>query len=309
MKRAEYLVECAKLKEDELKEKAQAIRARAAGMIPPQVKAQFSSLDGETTVQELYWPTAWGKTHLYLLRRREDEGKTLPVLVNVHGGGWTLDHGDRDLYFCRRLAMRTGCLIVDVDYVLSPEYPYPAALEEIEALLNVLPELCAAYGGDPQKVILCGQSAGGNLLGGVTVRGKVRGDIRILGQILCYLPADNYNDHFDGQDLDPRGEQTELYGFFYNRSMEERKNADVSLVNASPAQLSALPPTDILTCGKDNLLAEGRKYYELLTAAGVETSYRCFAESRHGFLVNMYDEWKAGEDYLAELVDKLLKKV
>ncbi|MBR4579116.1 MAG: alpha/beta hydrolase [Oscillospiraceae bacterium] len=307
MKRAEYLEICAKLSQEELNEKAKAIRARAAGMIPPQVQALFSTLDAQTAVEELSYPTAWGKTHLYLVRRREDEGKTLPVLVNVHGGGWTLDHGERDLYFCRRLAMGTGCLVVDVDYVLAPEYPYPAALEEIEAVLNALPALCRSYGGDPERVILCGQSAGGNLLGGVAVRHKVTAPIRILGQILCYLPADNYNDHFDGQDLDPRGEQTELYGFFYNRSMEERKNPDVSLVMAESAALSTLPPTDILTCGKDNLLAEGRKYYECLTAAGVKTSYRCFTESRHGFLVNLYDEWREGEAYVTELVRSYLK--
>ena len=126
--------------------------------------------------------------------------------------------------------------------------------------------------------------------------------MNILAQILCYLPADNYNDHFNGQELDERGKSTEYYGFFYNRDFEERKNHDVSLVMADMDELKGVPVTDIVTAGQDNLMPEGRKYYEMLTEAGVKTSYKCFENSRHGFLVNLYDEWREGEDYVTKLV-------
>ena len=129
----------------------------------------------------------------------------------------------------------------------------------------------------------------------------------ILAQILCYLPADNYNDHFGGDELDERGKATEYYGFFYNRCFEDRKNSDVSLVFASDEDLAGLPPTDIITAGLDNLLPEGRKYYELLRdKAGIPVSYRCFEHSKHGFLVNLYDEWKEGEDYLVSRINSWL---
>lgn len=229
-----------------------------------------------------------------------------PVLINVHGGGWSLPHTERDIYFCRRMAVRTGCLVFDVDYVLAPEYPYPAALEELEALFDKLPELCEEYGGDVNRVILCGQSAGGNLLGGVMWRRKT--SLKPLAQILCYLPADNYNDHFHGEDLDERGMSTEYYGFFYNRNFEDRANHDVSLALSDAEELRGLPPTDILTGGLDNLKPEAERYLALLQAAGVPVTYRCFEKSRHGFLVNLYDKWQDGEEYVAGRIREHLSR-
>ena len=300
MNRLEFIEYCSKLSKEELLEIAVRSRDVAEKRVPEEMKSLFRSLDGVTESRELYVETAWGKTHLFVIGEKESASATQPVLVNVHGGGWTLPHTERDIYFCRRMAVRTGCLVYDVDYVLAPEYPYPAAIEELEAFLDKLPELCGVYGGDPDRVIFCGQSAGGNLLGAVTQRKKTQ--LRPLAQILCYLPADNYNDHFDGGELDERGMSTEYYGFFYNRSMEERANHDVSLALSSVAELRGLPATDIVTAGRDNLRPEAERYVALLKEAGVEVSYRCFAGSRHGFLVNLYDEWQAGEDYVADLI-------
>lgn len=149
-------------------------------------------------------------------------------------------------------------------------------------------------------MIFCGQSAGGNLLGAVSQRRKTT--LRPLAQILCYLPADNYHDHFDGGELDERGMSTEYYGFFYNHSMEERLNHDVSLALSDVSELRGLPATDILTAGRDNLRVEAERYVGLLRIAGVELSYRCFEQSRHGFLINLYDEWQESEDYVAGLI-------
>ena len=301
MNRQEFIASCADLTEEDLLSIAQESRAKASSRIPPEVAQIFRSLDDVTEAAELYYPTAFGKTHLFMVREREAR-KKLPVVINVHGGGWSLDHTERDIYFSRRLACRLHCLVVDVDYVLAPEHPYPAALEELEALLDRLPELLAEWNGDEDRIVLCGQSAGGNLVGAVLQRRRWSAKLGIRGQVLCYLPADNYNDHFHGGELDERGKSTEYYGFFYNRVFAERKNSDVSLVYATEDELRALPPTDIVTAGLDNLMPEGKAYYEKLLAAGVNASYFCFEKSRHGFLVNLYDEWEEAERYVAERI-------
>ena len=140
MNRQEFIARCANLDEAQLLEQAKESRMRALGRIPEETRRQFRSLDAETKVQERYVQTAFGRTHLYLAEPREAAEEKRPVVINVHGGGWCLDHSERDVYFSRRLAHRLGCLVVDVDYVLAPEHPYPAALEEIEALLAWLPE-------------------------------------------------------------------------------------------------------------------------------------------------------------------------
>ncbi len=305
MNRKEFIESCRDLSEAELLEIAVRARTMAEKRVPEEMTALFRRLDDVTEVEEIQVETAWGSSHVYVVQEKEHSTDKRPVLVNVHGGGWTMPHTERDTYFCRRMAVRTGCLIFDADYVLAPEYPYPAALEELEALFDKLPELCKQYGGDPERVILCGQSAGGNLLGGVLWRGKTK--FQPLAQILCYLPADNYNDHFGGGELDERGMSTEYYGFFYNRVFEERANFDVSLALTPSEELRGLPPTDIVTAGKDNLVEEALRYTKQLEAAGVPITYHCFENSRHGFLVNLYDEWQEGESYVAERVAAHLK--
>ena len=152
------------------------------------------------------------------------------------------------------------------------------------------------------RLLYCGQSAGGNLLGAVTQRRKTV--VTPVAQILCYPPTDNYNDHFHGSELDERGMRTEYYGFFYNQNFEERSNHDVSIAFSTVEELKGLPDTDVITAGMDTLCPEGERYANLLKEAGVKTTYRCFTNSRHGFAVNLYDEWKEGETYITELMKK-----
>ncbi|MBQ8054511.1 MAG: alpha/beta hydrolase fold domain-containing protein [Lachnospiraceae bacterium] len=306
MNRQEFIEYCSTLGEEELHRIAAGSRGRIEKILPQETKDMFRTLDDVTTAEELYVETAFGSTHIYLIKEKDAAGDGLATVVNVHGGGWTLDHGERDIFFCRRLAVKLHALVVDVDYVLAPEHPYPAAIEEIEALFSVLPEKITAWGGDANNVVLCGQSAGGNLLGAVMQRKRYDQSFKPKAQVLCYLPTDNYNDHFHGGELDGRGEATEYYGFFYNRSFEERKNSDVSILFASEEEMKNLPPTDIITCRMDNLMEEGEAYAAKLASAGVTTSLKRFENSRHGFLVNLMDEWQDGEDYVVSLIRKYI---
>lgn len=305
MKRDEFLKYCETLSKEELHQRAQADRDRGIPL-SPEALAQFHSLDDVTQVQEFSLKTACTPdpkgTHIYVVKPLTPASDRLPVVINVHGGGWCKPHSDRDLHFCRRLANKLGCLVVDVDYVLAPEYPYPAALKEIEALLNELPKFLPEWGGNPKNVVFCGQSAGGNLLGGVSHRKKYTKDLTVKAQILAYSPCDNYSNHFGDADLDQRGMATEYYGFYYNQSMEERKNSDVSLTFATTEDLKGIPPTDVITGGQDNLCPEAKRYFELLQAHGVPSTYRCFEQSRHGFVINLVDEWQEAETYILGLL-------
>lgn len=307
MNRKEFIESCSKLTETELYKIAAESRRMAENRLPLEIREQFHLLDDVTRAEETFVETAYGSTHIYIVKETESTTEKLPVVVNVHGGGWTAAHGERDIYFCRRLAARLHVLVVDIDYVLAPEHPYPEALEEIEALFNVLPEYLIKWGGDSQNIVLCGQSAGGNLIGAVMQRKKFRSGLTIKAQILCYPPTDNYNDHFHGGELDDRGRSTEYYGFFYNRNFEERKNSDVSLLYATEQDMEGLPPTDIMTCRMDSLMEEGEAYARKLSEAGIPVTLRRFENSRHGFLINLMDEWQAGEDYVAALIKQYIR--
>lgn len=303
MKREEFIREKKDISREELIKIAEDIRKQIEKPFPPELEEKFRSLDNEVSCREEYVDTAFGHTHIFVVRPGMiSADEIIPVVINVHGGGWTLHHHERDLYFSKRIAVKTGCMVIDVDYVLAPEYPYPAAIEEIEAFLDVLPDKLEKWKGDPEKVIFCGQSAGGNLLGAVSQRKKYSSDIKVIAQILCYLPADNYNNHYGDEELSEKEISNEYYGFFYNRTFDERKNSDVSLVFATAADLAEVPPTDILVGGQDKLMPEGVKYYNVLKDAGVKATCKCFQNSHHSFLVNLKDEWEEGEKYVVSLI-------
>lgn len=300
MNREQFIEYAEKLDRDELLKIAEEARIRSGSRIPPEVQKIFSTKNDVTDCEEMYIPTDAGNVHIYVIQKRNSHG-IRPVMINLHGGGWALPHTERDIYFCRRLAERLDCLIIDIDYKLAPEYPYPAALEEIEALLRELVVLIPEWGGDLKRVVFCGQSAGGNLSAALFHRGNIPAEMHVSAQILCYLPADNYRNRFGDLQLSERDISTEYYGFFYNTEFEDRKNSDVSLVYVTSDELNHVPHTDILTAGLDNLKEEAETYFHLLENSGISATYRCFENSRHGFAVNMYDEWKEAEDYIVSL--------
>lgn len=310
MKREEFIREKKDISREELLKIAEDIRHKTEKPFPEELEKKFHSLDREVLCKEEYVNTAFGNTHIFIIRPGNvAPDEITPVVINVHGGGWTLHHHERDLYFGKRIAVKTGCMVIDIDYVLAPEYPYPAAIEEIEAFLDILPDKLEEWRGNPDKIIFCGQSAGGNLLGAVSQRKKYSRKINVIAQILCYLPADNYNNHYGNEDLSEKEICNEYYGFFYNKSLEERKNSDVSLVFATTDELAELPPTDILVGGQDKLMPEGVQYYNVLKDAGVKATCKCFERSHHSFLVNLMDEWEEGEAYVVSLIKSHLECV
>ena len=308
MNREQFIEYAETLSREELLKVAEEARVRSGSRIPPEVQKVFSSKNNVTDCEEMYITTEAGNVHIYVIQKKDSAG-IRPVMINLHGGGWALPHAERDIYFCRRIAERLDCLIVDIDYKLAPEYPYPAALEEIEALLEKLTELLPQWNGDLSRVVFCGQSAGGNLSAALFHRGRIPSEMRVLSQVLCYLPTDNYRSRVGDAQLSERDTATEYYGFFYNTVFEDRKNPDVSLVYASEKEMRHVPHTDIFTAGKDNLREEAEIYMRMLKDFGIPVTYRCFENSRHGFAVNLYDEWQEAEDYIVSLFQSAMKSV
>ena len=98
MNRSEFIEKCRGLSEQELIDIAEMSRKRASGRIPEAVTKQFRSLDDVTSVQEEYIETAFGKTHVFFVEPvNRDEKEKRPVIINIHGGGWSLDHTERHL--------------------------------------------------------------------------------------------------------------------------------------------------------------------------------------------------------------------
>lgn len=209
-----------------------------------------------------------------------------PVLVYYHGGGWTI--GDLDTYdnVARALAERAECIVVSVDYRMGPEDPFPASIDDALAAFAWVAEHAGEFGGDPSRIAVGGDSAGGNLSAAVaqeTLRRGVRGpDFQLLIYPVTDL-AEEYESY-----------ETFSDGFYLTRSLmrwfkdnycttdEQRLDPRASPLRAG--DFSGLPPAFVLTAGYDPLRDEGKAYAQRLLEAGVDVEYRNYDSLIHGFV-------------------------
>ena len=215
-------------------------------------------------------------------------GPSLPIVVWIHGGGWVLgsvDSLDTDA-MCRYLSATAACVVVSVGYRLSPESKFPIPVEDCYVALNWAVGNAEALHGDPDRVAVAGDSAGGNLAAATCLIARDRGGPAISLQVPIY-PA---------MDSDTVTESYRLYGKGYGLDLEDmvwfwrqylRTEEDEADPYASPLRakdLGGLPPAFIMTAGLDPLRDEGEAYGEKLRAAGVPTTVRRVEGVPHGFL-------------------------
>src|SRR5690606_41947256 len=108
-----------------------------------------------------------------------ERANPMPVVVFALGGGFVFCDLDSHDEFCRSMAAAVGVVVVSVDYRLAPEHPGPAAMEDVYAALVWAARHAADYGGDPERLAVAGDSAGGNLAATVSLAARDRGGPRI----------------------------------------------------------------------------------------------------------------------------------
>ena len=210
----------------------------------------------------------------------------LPVVVYFHGGGWVL--GDLDTHdgVARAMANAVGALVVAVDYRLAPEHRYPAAVEDAYSATVWAAEHAATLGGDPARLAVAGDSAGGNLAAVTALLCVERRTPELAFQLLLYPVTDH---DFDTPSYRSSSEQCLLtrqhMRWFWDQYVPDRELRDHP--HASPLRaddLAGLPPAHVLTAGMDPLCDEGREYAERLRASGVPTSTQHCEGLFHGFV-------------------------
>lgn len=210
----------------------------------------------------------------------------LPVIVYFHRGGWVYGNLDESEAICRRLANETGAIVAAVEYRLAPEHKFPIPLEDCYDAALWIAENASSFLGDPGKVILCGESAGGNLAAAVTLMLRDTKQFIVAGQLLLYpiLISDLERNHYDNSP-DKSLLSFENMQFFWNAylpSSEDGRNPYASPLKSK--DFAKLPPCFIVTAQHDALKHEGTYYGELLHSAGVPVQTKCYPEVIHGFL-------------------------
>ena len=198
-----------------------------------------------------------------------------PVTVFFHGGGWVL--GSLDAYdgTCRTLCVETEGIVVSVDYRLAPEHPFPRGFEDAYAATEWTAEQVDQIHGDPTRIAVCGDSAGGNLAAAVSlaVRDRDWNGPELVHQALLY-PALNHPDNrwFSSYDQNAEGYFLELASmrWFYDHYLSRPVDrANPYALPLEARDLTDLPATTVLTCEFDPLRDEGRAFADRLDENGV----------------------------------------
>jgi acetyl esterase len=210
---------------------------------------------------------------------------SLPVLVYFHGGGWVIGNIETSDGLCRTLANAAGCIVVSVDYRLAPEHPFPAAVDDAYGAALWAVENAASFGGDPSRVAVGGDSAGGNLAAVVAQAARDRGKPALTFQLLVYPVTDaacdtpSYGENADGYLL--TRDAMRWFWNHYTRSDADRRNPHASPLRAG--SLTGLPAALVITAEFDPLRDEGERYARRLRDAGVPVQLTRYEGMIHGF--------------------------
>jgi acetyl esterase len=209
-----------------------------------------------------------------------------PLIVFFHGSGFVLCSLDTHDAMCRNLCAGTGCVVVSVDYRLAPEAKFPAATDDCLAATRWAVANAAALNADPGRVLVAGDSAGGNLAAVTALRIRDEGGPKLLGQLLIYPVTDYYDPGTPSMMENAEGYGLTRAGmiWFWNHYLADASHGANPL--ASPLRatnLAGLPPAFVVTAEYDPLRDEGEYYADRLLQAGVATVAVRWDGVNHGF--------------------------
>jgi acetyl esterase len=244
--------------------------------------------------------------------RPQGESAALPGIMYFHGGGWIL--GDKETHdrLVREIANGAQATVVFVDYARSPEAKYPVAIEQAYAATRWVAEHGASIGVDTSRLVVAGDSVGGNMVAAVTLLAKARGGPKIDFQVLCYPVTDANLDTQSYREFGADGYwlTRESMRWFWDSYAPEsvRNEPTVSPLRASLDQLTGLPPALIITNENDVLRDEGEAYAHKLMAAGVPVMATRYLGAIHDLvLLNPITETPPARAAIAQVNDTLRK--
>jgi acetyl esterase len=244
---------------------------------PPELKS----------VEPLSIPAAHGSipARIYTPNKIRQAGGLAPGLIFFHGGGWVIGDLDTHDVACRKLADDGQLIVISVDYRRAPEHKFPAAVDDAIAATAWIAGHAKELGIDAARLLVGGDSAGGNLAAVVALAARDGNGPAISGQVLIYPATDFAMTHASHREPETSLLLTHsVIRWFRDHYLNGA--ADAHDWRASPARastLSGLPPAYVLTAGADPLRDEGDEYARRLKDAGVAVTHRTFPGQFHGF--------------------------
>ncbi|MDX3456372.1 alpha/beta hydrolase fold domain-containing protein [Streptomyces sp. ME02-8801-2C] len=223
-----------------------------------------------------------------------------PVHVNFHGGGFVMALTETDDAFCRAVAALAGVVVVNVDYVVAPQYPFPAPPRQSYEVVRWIAENGAAHGWDGTRLTVGGQSAGGGLAAAVARQALEEQGPAIALQVLHYPPLDLATAAKDKRAAIAKPMLRPWMGEVFDSAYvpDPLRRTDRLVSPAHPketADLKGIAPALIITAAHDRLRAEGLRYAERLRQVGSLVEHHDVAGVDHGYDLN--DDERGREIY------------
>ena len=261
---------------------ALAARSGKLGPSPYERLAEFPGTSHEITI-----PTSVAPARAVVYRPATG-GSAPAVHVNFHGGGYVLPFIDLDDPLCRFLAAEAGVVVINVDYVVAPQHPFPAPTRQAYEIVQWVAAHGAEQGWDTNRLTVGGQSAGGGLAAAVARQALEQGGPAIALQVLHYPPLDlatsAKDKHAAAAKPKLRPWMAEVFDGSYVPEHRDRLDPLVSPANrADTADLHGIAPALVITASLDLLRAEGVAYAERLRGAGALAEHHDVADADHGY--------------------------
>jgi len=210
----------------------------------------------------------------------------LPTLIYYHGGGFVIGNIETHDSTCRRLANKSRCQVISIDYRLAPEHPFPAPIDDGVAAFRHIRDNAESFGADAARIAVGGDSAGGAMAAVVCQLCRDAKEQGPAFQMLIYPATDSSKESASRKAF--------AEGYFLSGALmtwfweayvpdEDTDLADLRLSPLLAKDFTGLPPAFVLTAGYDPLRDEGRAYADRLIDAGVKTTYVNYPGTIHGF--------------------------
>jgi acetyl esterase len=269
-------------------------------------------LPSVSQVEDRMIPGPAGMLRVRIITPVDTGAEPQPILVYFHGGGWVLGKIESHEGICRAVANAAVAKVVTVDYRLAPEHRFPAAAEDAYAATTWIAEHAGEFGGDPQRLAVGGDSAGGNLATVTCLMARDRGGPPVAFQILIY-PITDYNLHNASYRAFSEGfflTRAEMAWYWeqYVEKLDDRWHPHIS--PCREIDLSGLPPAHVITAEFDVLRDEGELYARQLEAAGIPVKLSRYDGMIHGFVRRFpfFDQGKSAIDEIGrELRNALVR--
>lgn len=230
-----------------------------------------------------------------------------PVVVYYHGGGWVI--ANKDVYDggARALSKMANAVVVSVDYRSGPEHKFPAAHDDAFATYEWALKNAASIKGDPKRLAVAGESAGGGLAVATAIMARDKKAQMPLAIVSVYPIAGTdtmTSSYIENAKAKPLNRS--MMSWFFDKYLNGPQDRANPRVNLMAADLNGLPPTTIINAQIDPLRSDGESLAQKLRGAGVKVDQKTYAGVTHEFfgMGAVVDSAKAAEQMAADALKK-----